>query len=175
MFHRLTFFVFLLLLHLILTSKTVLSISPTTIDSNKNSSVDQNKIKGSDFFADQQIIRYLRTLRKGVLTYSNLATESMGIIHEIDIKGGSAIRAGSNDKIQYKIKLSIMGDNRTIAFFYYTKNLLVNTEVVNLVNGTEEQSNLEDLKVGDRVTIQDTFTLIKGPYLIRTKSKIKKI
>jgi len=100
-------------------------------------------------------LRFLASLKKGILTESTLNNRYQGTLTEIDLKGGQLPKG-----FPYKVSLVITGDNKFVNTFYFKEEVLKTTKVTALVNGKEQPINLSDLKTGDKISIQQAFGLI---------------
>lgn len=170
---KLLFIFFILLLTVaaemiyFLNLKNQKKVLPTT------NSIDNNIIPQSTQVTNQNpalmpsIYTYLSRIPKDLLVSSTLTNKYQGKITILDIKEG--ILSGT---FNYKLTLAIGKNNSQIPFYYNDRNL----KILKILNKSDDRIlGIEDLKIGDEISIEETIDPAKDFTTNRQKILITKL
>lgn len=132
------------------------NVKPTSKPLLNPKELEQTYLKVNPLMAyDSKVIDTMIYYKKGILQKSTVTNTHKGKIVEIDTKGGKAFY----DYYDYKLYLRIADINNpnNMSRFYFSEDDLAKTKI---------SPNLTALKVGDVITIEDTFDPIKNEVIL---------
>jgi len=114
-----------------------------------------------DKILDQKTIKAMEGFRKGVTTKAILTLEREGFVKDIVLKHGflKFDKPGSTP-FEYALKLSIE-NNGAVETFYYSGEELNSISASVQEGGQTNPIDLNTIKIGDKVTLQETQDLTK--------------
>jgi len=121
---------------------------------------------------DDGTLTYLRSLKKDTLTSSILTLKTKGTITEINKDGGKFFLKDYGYDYKYTILFKLRSDDKSEYTYYFGKNDLAITQVVQSIYNRESPANILDLKVGDQVGIERNYELATKTFPVGTQTKI---
>jgi len=105
----------------------------------------------------QAHLKSLGAFTKDTLDSAFVNVKYQGLIKQIDNKGGEREDTG----FKYNKNIEIAGDRSSITR-YFTESDLNNVHVVKIVRGQEIEIDLNELKVGDNIIVEEETDLLKN-------------
>ena len=133
----------------VINKKPIVSLptpSSTTL-LNENPAVDKNTVNN------------LFLYKKSILSSSIINNKYEGEIVFINKNGGFL----KTEQFKYDLEIKIKSDSEEFNSFYYNENEVKQIKVFNLKNNQKESSDINELKIGDKVIIEESLNLLKDP------------
>lgn len=129
------------------------SPTPQTISSEKNQFINENQAVNTN------TVNNLFLYKKSILSSSIINNKYEGEIVFINKNGGFL----KTEQFKYNLEIKIKSDSEEFNTFYYNENEVKQIKVFNLKNNQKEPSNINELKIGDKIVIEESLNLLKDP------------
>ncbi len=124
-----------------------LTPTPQSVSSEENQAVNSTTVNN------------LFLYKKSILSSSIINNKYEGEIVFINKNGGFL----KTEQFKYDLEIKIKSDLNEFNSFYYNENEVKQIKVFKLNNNQKESSDINELKIGDKIVIEESLNLLKDP------------